>query len=99
MQRRMRQRRLVSKGGKDEGMLAHLAWVKSKSGRPVTSNGYPKLACNEALVIMKVLLPLSDIKQELKLKNFTTLVTCVKDEHMRDYRCRLKTYKNVPRAT
>ena len=62
--------------------------------------GYPKLSRKEALAIVKVLLPLIDIKQELKLKNFTTLATCVKwlggigrgmnwDEHMRDYRCKL----------
>jgi hypothetical protein len=56
------------------------------------------------LAIVKVLLPLIDIKQELKLKSITTLATCVKwlgeigrgmnwdehmDEHIRDYRCKL----------
>jgi hypothetical protein len=69
-------RGLVSKSREDEGVLAHLAWVKS--GRPVTSDGYPKLSRKEALAIAKVLLPLIDIKQELKLKNFAKLATCVK---------------------
>ncbi len=36
-----------------------LAWVKSR--RPVTSDGYPKLSRKEALAIVKVLLPLTDI--------------------------------------
>ena len=71
-----------------------------KCGRPVSFDRYPKLACKDALAIVMVLLPVIDIKQELKLKNFTTLAICVKwlgefgrgmnwDEQMWDYRCKL----------
>ena len=79
----------------DEGLVAHLAWVAD--GRQVDNDGYPKLTRKNAHAIVKILLPLVDIKGEYKLKDFGTLKACVKwlrdvgrgmnwDEHMDDYR-------------
>jgi hypothetical protein len=61
----------------DEGVLAYQAWVKS--GRPVTTKGYPKMNLKNAKAksIIKVLLPIIDIKGELKKKDFGTVGVCL----------------------
>jgi hypothetical protein len=83
----------------DEGVLAYQAWVKS--GRPVTPQGYPKMNLKNAKSIIKVLLPIIDIKGELKMKDFGTVGVCLKwlgaiargmtwDEHMKEYMNKLR---------
>jgi hypothetical protein len=78
----------------DKGVLAYQAWVKS--GWPVTPEGYPKMNLKNAKSIIKVLLPIIDIKGELKMKDFGTVGACLKwlggiargmtwDEHMKEY--------------
>ncbi len=77
----------------DKGVLAYQAWVKSV--RPVTPQGYPKMNLKNAKSIIKVLLPIIDIKGELKMKDFSTVGVCLKwlgeiargmtwDEHMKE---------------
>jgi hypothetical protein len=78
----------------DEGVLAYQAWVES--GRPKTDEGWPKMHLKPAKSIIKVLLPMIDIKGELKMKNFDRVGVCLKwlgeiargmtwDQHMREY--------------
>ena len=78
----------------DEGVLAYQDWVES--GRPKTEKGWPKMNLKRAKSIIKVLLPIIDIKGELKMKNFDRGVgVCLKwlgeiargmtwDQHMRE---------------
>ena len=82
----------------DEGVIAYQAWVDG--GRLKTAEGYPKMNLKPAKSIIKVLLPIIDIKGELKMKDFGTMGVCLKwlgeiargmtwDEHMKDYMCKL----------
>jgi hypothetical protein len=67
-----------------------------KSGWPVTPEGYPKMNLKNVKSIIKVLLPIIDIKGELKMKDFGTVGVFLKwlsaiawgmtwDEHMKEY--------------
>ena len=78
----------------NKSVLAYHAWVKI--GWPVTPKGYPKMNLKNAKSIIKVLLPIIDIKGELKMKDFGTVGVCLKwlgavargmtwDEHMKEY--------------
>ena len=60
----------------NEGVLAYQAWVES--GRPKTDEGWPKMHLKPAKSIIKVLLPMIDIKGELKMKNFDRVGVCLK---------------------
>jgi len=79
-------------------VIAYQAWVDG--GCLKTAEGCPKMNLKPAKSIIKVLLPIIDIKGELKMKDFRTVGVCLKwlgeiargmtwDEHMKDYMCKL----------
>jgi len=82
----------------DEGVIAYQDWVGG--GRLKTAEGYPKMNMKRAKSIIKVLLPMIDVKGEHKMKDFGTVGVCLKwlgeiargmtwDEHMKDYMCKV----------
>ena len=57
-------------------MIAYQAWVDG--GCLKTAEGCPKMNLKPAKSIIKVLLPIIDIKGELKMKDFGTVGVCLK---------------------
>ena len=77
----------------DKAQKAHREWVCE--GRLVDGDGNPKLNRSSAHANVRFLLPLVDIKGELKMKDFNSMKVCVKwlgdikrgitlDEHMHE---------------
>jgi hypothetical protein len=83
----------------DEGVLAYQDWVESR--RLKTDEGWPKMNLKRTpKSIIKVLLPIIDIKGLLKMKNFDRVGVCLKwlgqiargmtwDQHMKEYMMRV----------
>jgi hypothetical protein len=59
-----------------DAMMAFGRWVAS--GRKANVDGWPELSKKDALAIIRVLLPLLDIKKELRMGNFKTVKDCNK---------------------
>ena len=69
-----REKQIVS-----DGIVAFRKWVAQ--GRQFTENEehrYPSLSRKDAVSIMRVLLPIIDVKGELKMKDFSTAKLCIK---------------------
>lgn len=69
-----REKQIVS-----NGVVAFRKWVAQ--GRQFTENEdhrYPLLSRKDAVSIMRVLLPIIDVKGELKMKDFSTAKLCIK---------------------